>query len=121
MRDFSHPDISWENNVMTCKQSRRLLESIADNLLVHMLDRTTRSEALLDVVLSNTGEIIIGVKIGHSLGCSDHALVGFVISGNVGLAKSGVRTLNFRRANFRLFKELLDEIPWETVLRHKGT
>jgi len=29
--------------------------------------------------------------------------------------------LNFRRANFRLFKELLHEIPWETVLGDKGT
>ena len=37
----------------------------------------------------------------------------------MGLAKSGVRTLNFGRVIFRLFKELLDEI-WEAVLRGKG-
>jgi len=28
-------------------------------------------------------------------------------------------TLNFGRASFGLFKELLDEISWETVLRDK--
>jgi len=39
---------------------------------------------------------------------------------NIGLGKSGVRTLNSGRVNFRLFKELLDEISWETVLRDKG-
>lgn len=39
---------------------------------------------------------------------------------NVGLVEGGVRTLN-SRANFRLFKELLDEIPWEAVLRDKET
>ncbi|KFV09259.1 hypothetical protein N339_03103, partial [Pterocles gutturalis] len=39
---------------------------------------------------------------------------------NIGLAKSRVRTLNFRRANFQLFKELLDGIPWETVLKGIG-
>jgi len=39
----------------------------------------------------------------------------------MGLAKSGVRILNFRRANLRLFEELLDEISWEAVLRDKGT
>jgi len=44
-----------------------------------------------------------------------------VISRNAGLAKSRVGTLNFRRPNFRLFKELLDEILWETGLRDKGT
>lgn len=29
--------------------------------------------------------------------------------------------MKFRRANIRLFKELLDKIPWGTVLRDKGT
>jgi len=37
------------------------------------------------------------------------------------LAKSRVRTQNLRRANFRLFKELLDEILWETILRDLGS
>jgi len=41
----------------------------------------------------------------------------FVVLRNGGLAKSRVRTLNFRRANFQLFKELLDEIPWEAFFR----
>lgn len=35
---------------------------------------------------------------------------------NVGLPKSRIRTVNFR-----LLKELLDEIPWETVFRDRGT
>ena len=59
-------------------------------------------------------------KIGGNLGCSDHVPVKSVILRNVGLPRSGVRTLNFRRSNFRLFKELLDEISWENVLRDKG-
>jgi len=36
------------------------------------------------------------------------------------LAKSRGRTLHFHRANFKLFKELLDGIPWETVHRDIG-
>ena len=43
-----------------------------------------------------------------------------MIPRNVNLAKSGVKTLNFKRVNFRLFKELLNEIFWEEVLRDKG-
>ena len=55
------------------------------------------------------------------MGCSDHALVEFVILKNVGLAKSRVGTLNFRKAKFQVFKELLNGIPWETVLKGMGT
>ena len=40
---------------------------------------------------------------------------------NAGLAKCRARTLCFRRANFRLLKELMSGIPWETVLKGMGT
>ena len=80
------------------------------------MDRPTRGEALL---LTNEEEMINGVKVGGSLGCSDHALVEFVILRDVGLVKSGVRTLNFGRANFKLFNGLLAEIPWDAVFKNK--
>jgi len=121
MGDFNHPGICWENNMVTCKQSRRLLESIDDNFPVQVLDRPTRGEELLDLVLISTEEIVKEFKIGGSLCCRNHALVELMKMRNVGLAKSRIRTLNFRRKTFRLFKELLDENPRETLLRDKGT
>jgi len=60
-------------------------------------------------------------SISCSLGCNDHTLVEFVILRNAGLAKSRVRTLNFRREKFQLLKQLLDGISWETLLKGIGT
>lgn len=37
----------------------------------------------------------------------------------MGQVKSRVRTLSFKRANFQLFKELVDVTSWETALRNK--
>ena len=71
-------------------------------------------------MFTNTSELIGDVKIGGSLGCSDHALVEFAVLRDMGQAKSKVRTLNFRKANFQLFKELVNRTPWETALRDKG-
>ena len=65
-------------------------------------------------------ESIKEVKIGDSLGCSEHALVGFVIWRNAGLAKSRARTLCFRAAK-GLLKELLGRICWERFLEGMGT
>jgi len=104
---------------VSCKRSRRLLECFDDNFLIQVLDRLTRGEALQDLLLTNVEEIIKDVKIGVSLGCGDHALVKFMISRNMGLAKSGIRTLKFGRVNFRLFKELLAKISWDAVLKDK--
>ena len=53
-----------------------------------VLYKPTISETLLDLVLTSAREIIKEVKIGSSLGCSDQALVKFVISRNMDLAKS---------------------------------
>lgn len=61
-------------------------------------------EELLDLVLSSVEELIKEVKTGGTLGCSDHALLEFVVSGNKVLVRSRVGTLNFRKVNVRLFK-----------------
>ena len=63
---------------------------------------------ILDLVLTNTLELIKEVKIVGALRSSDRVLVEFTILRNMGLTKSRVRTLNFRRVNFGLLKELLD-------------
>ena len=93
------------------KQSRRFLDCIEDNFLVQVLDKPSRGEALLDLVLTNVEDLIKEVKSRGSLGCSDHALVEFVISRDTGPAKSKVRAMKFRRAKFQLFKELVEDIP----------
>ena len=90
-------------------------------LLLQVSDRPIRGEALLDLMLTSVEEIMTEVKIRGSLGCSDHALAEFMISRKMGLTKSRGRTLNFRRANFRLFRKLFDEIHSEMILRDTGT
>jgi len=38
----------------------------------------------------------------------------------MGKVRSLVRTLNFRKSNFQLFKELVSRTPWETVPKDRG-
>jgi len=71
-----------------------------------VIDSSTRGEALLDVFLTNMDKLNRHVKLCSSLGCSDHDLVESTILRHTGQVKTRVRTLNYRRANFQLFKEL---------------
>ncbi|KAK4827894.1 hypothetical protein QYF61_022317 [Mycteria americana] len=104
----------------SCRQSRRLLECIEDNSLSQVIDSPTRGDVILDLMVTNTSQLIGDIKTGGSLGCSDHALVEFAVLRDMGQAESKARTLNFRKANFQLFKELVNRTPWETALRDKG-
>lgn len=90
----------------SCKLSRKFLKLIEDKFLVQLLNKLTRGEVLLDLVLTNAEGLIKEIKIGGNLGCSDHALVELMISINMGLEKSIARMLNFKSAVFHLFKEL---------------
>ncbi|KAK4831255.1 hypothetical protein QYF61_016725 [Mycteria americana] len=77
----------------SCRQSRRLLEFIEDNFLTQVTDTPTRGEVILDLMVTNASELISDVKIGGSLGCSDHALVEFTVLRDMGQGKSCLTNL----------------------------
>ena len=121
MGDFNHPDICWEDHTARHAQSRRLLQCIDDNFLTQVVQEPTRRGALLDLVLTNTEGLVRDVKVGGTLGCSDHEMMEFRIMGTTHkTTRSKIRALDFRRANFDLFKKLLGEIPWAGALEGKG-
>jgi len=73
--------------------------------------------AILVLLLTYANELIDDIRIGGCLDCSDHAMVEFMLQTDTRQAK---RKLNFRKANFQLFRELVNRTPWETVLTGKG-
>jgi len=79
-----------------------------------------RRGALLDLVLTNKEGLVEDVKVGGSLGSSDHEVVEFRIEHGGSRAISRIKTLDFRRANFGLFKDLLGRIPWVRALKGRG-
>lgn len=68
-------------------------------------------------MVTNTNELTVDIKTKSNLGCSDHALVELAVLRDVGKAKSKVKTLNFRKASFQLFKKLVSRTPWATAQR----
>lgn len=53
------------------------MECAEDNFLIQMLDKLIRREELLDLLHTNTDELIREFKTGGSLGFSDHDFVEF--------------------------------------------
>jgi len=82
------------------------MECIEHNSLSQVIDSPTRGDTTLDLMVTNTKELISDIKTRSSLGFSNHTLVELANLRDKGWARSKVRTLNFREANFQLFKEL---------------
>jgi len=97
MEDFNHPDITWEDHIARHTQSRRLLQNIGDNFQIQVVEEPTSRDALLDLVLTNKEGLVDDVKVGGSLGCSDHEKMNFRILRGGSRAISTIKTLEFRR------------------------
>ncbi|GAB0190834.1 hypothetical protein GRJ2_001548700 [Grus japonensis] len=75
-----------------------------------------RRGAVLDLILTNKEGLVGNVKLKGSLGCSDHDVVEFKILRAARRAHSKLATLDFRRADFGLFRDLLGRLPWDKAL-----
>ncbi len=60
------------------------------------------------------------MKVGHCLGQSDHEIVEFSILGDVRRITSRTAILNFKRAEFDLFRTLVARVTWESLLKGNG-
>ncbi|GAB0183842.1 hypothetical protein GRJ2_000849500 [Grus japonensis] len=111
MGDFSHPNIYWKDNTAGLKHSRRFLECVDDGFLRQVIQEPMRRGAMLDLVLTNKEGLVGNVKLKGSRGCSDHEIMKFKILRAVRRVHSKLTTLEFRRADFSLFRDLLGRVP----------
>ena len=72
---------------------------------------------MLDLTLTNKEGLVGNVKLKGSLGCSDHGMVELKILRAVRGAHSKLTTLDFRRADFGLFRDLIGRVPWDKALK----
>ncbi|GAB0203869.1 mitochondrial enolase superfamily member 1 [Grus japonensis] len=120
MGDLNHPDICWRDNAAECKESRKFLECVDDNFLLQVIEEPTRRGATLDLILTNKEGLAGDVKLKGNLGCSDHEMVEFRIFRAARRVCSKLTALDFRRADFGLFRDLLGRIPWDKALEGRG-
>ncbi|PKU46871.1 rna-directed dna polymerase from mobile element jockey-like [Limosa lapponica baueri] len=118
--DFNLSDICWKYNTAESRQARRFLECMEENFLTQLVGEPTRGDALLDLLFTNKEGLVADVEVRGHLGLSDHEMVKFSILSEVRKGVSKTSTLDFRRADFSLFRTLVGRVPWEIILWGKG-
>lgn len=85
-----------------------------------MIEEPTRRNAILDLNLTNKEEFVGNMKITDISGCSSHEMVELKILRAERRMKSKLTTMDFRRADFSLFKNLLGRVLWDKALEGRG-
>ena len=85
-----------------------------------LLSELTGKDAFLDFLFVNGEGHVENVVVGHCLGHSDHEMFQFKIFSVMRKKDSRVATLDFRRANFKLCRELFSRVSWESAFEGLG-
>ncbi|XP_027758991.1 chromodomain-helicase-DNA-binding protein 1-like [Empidonax traillii] len=91
-----------------------------DSFLSQLVSEPTRGGAPLDLLVTNTEGLVGDVVVGGCLGYSDHEMMEFSMLREAKRGISKTSTLDFRRADFSLFRMLIGRVLWETALKNKG-
>ncbi|KAK4831702.1 hypothetical protein QYF61_018754 [Mycteria americana] len=118
--DIIYVDHSKVFDVVFLQPNWRFLERVADNFLTQLVSEPTREGAPLDLLFTNREGLVSDVMVGGCLGQSDHEMIEFLIRGEAARGVSKTATLDFRRADFGLFRRLVERVPWEAALMGKG-
>ncbi|KAK4831206.1 hypothetical protein QYF61_016043 [Mycteria americana] len=118
--DDSHKWSAAMDGYKLFRRDRTFLECVADNFLTQLVSEPTREGAPLDLLFMNREGLVSDVMVGGCLGQSDHEMIEFLICGEAARGVSKTATLDFRRADFGLFRRRVERVPWEAALMGKG-
>ncbi|CAM4590454.1 unnamed protein product [Lepidochelys kempii] len=116
MGDLNFPDIDWRTSANNNNRAQIFLDAIADGFLHQVVAEPTRGDAILDLVLVISEDLIEEMIVGDNLGSSHHELIQFKLNGRINKNKSATRVFDFKRADFQKLRKLVREVDWTEEL-----
>lgn len=115
--DFNMPNIKWENYSTLTKNNKEtlFLEYLQSFELKQNINKPTRGENILDLVLCNEENLIRNITINPPIGNSDHNTIDFEISLTSNFNDNIYKFPNFRKANYTLINAYFSSINWNLV------
>ena len=112
--DFNLPRYEERNETDECVDFKQLFE---EDLFMHQfVTEPTRSSSILDLVFSDSRDMLYDFEITEGLGKSDHNTVQFKISASIMTRDNLLLVPDFNRANFDKLRKDLTQIEWKKEL-----
>ena len=99
--DFNSPSINWES-LCSNNEDSKLLDFYSDHFLTQFVDKPTRGQNILDLILATEEEIITDVNVGCPLAAGDHGIVRYNMEIGGNKDYSTISRLNYRAAKWSL-------------------
>lgn len=120
MGDFNHGSINWET-LHSDRDDAPFLDLIGDCFMTQHVDKPTRGEAILDLVITTEPGMVENLTIEEHFGSSDHNIVIWDLISETELITNNVMIHDFKKANFDKMRREVDQVDWGKCFEAKST
>ena len=118
MGDFNYSDLNWEE-FDAVDQSHDFVKCLGDNFIRQEVDKPTRGDRYLDLILSSGEGVIENVLVGEQFANSDHQIIRFTIVASMQPKTKSVPVYNYYGADYDKIREHVKVKGWEEFNRTK--
>jgi hypothetical protein len=126
--DFNYKEINWVNKSVQGRvdhPAATFFDTVNDLFLTQMITEPTRyrvgeTENVLDLVLTNSEDLIDEIRLRPPLGeRGDHCVISFCVDLNIDVIRYG-ENFNFYKGNYDIMREEIGKVDWESELANKS-
>ena len=116
--DFNVSNIDWElvSPTVFTPVTNSMCEFVRDNFLLQLVSDPTRHNNIIDLVFTNSPDLVVGLEVVDNLPFTDHDAVHFNLTIISTPQEPCSRSLyNYKKADLVLLNETLSHIPWNII------
>jgi ribonuclease P/MRP protein subunit RPP40 len=119
MGDFNHGDIDWNNLQAEKLNSRYFMNKVQDLFLTQHVEEPTRSDKVLDLVMSTEQDMIEDLQVLNPMANSDHCMIQWQFRLNTKAQVDDRNRYNFHKGRYDKICVELQEIDWDLEFEGK--
>ena len=113
--DFNHRSINWDL-LQAGSEGQSFLDLVQDCFLIQHVDKPTRGENILDLVLSSRDSMVENLVVREPFGSSDHNIVVFQTITETEINEWKETYYDYRKGDYQEMRKYLNGMNWDDVL-----
>ena len=121
MGDFNFPNIDWNIPRVRGLDGEEFVRCVQEGFLTQHVDKPTRGEAVLDLVLANEPGQVSDLSVGEHLGDSDHNSISFTLALERDRIRQARKVFIWSKGKYDAIRQEIRGVNWKEVFSRKST
>ena len=115
MGDFNFSELDWSSD-SSIDRAHSFVECLDNNYLSQLVDKPSRNNNYLDLVLASDTGLVEGITVGDPFQSSDHQMITFYIIASECQRIKKMPVYNYFRADYNVIRQEVAGLKWRELL-----